>query len=296
MALIEQTNNLPTINQNNIEKTVTQSLDQIMKEEKKIAPDNEIPTYLSLNNTQLKNEIDEKLSTKQNFFINSFEHKDIKNSLNLLSLKNRNNTLGLQKNNLKSSINHLVNEQMHKLGELSKISISKELTAKQNEGDLKKGLYSQQIEKEAGIQLNNSMQSLLEREKIGTQKSVIDFSLPNLTEQQLIQTAKNSELSKLQQATKSVYQNERFNHNSEHVQSSHNKLTYVFSDWGKGHLVNISLPIDNKPIILEPSDELVHQRFTDQNDQNEHKQPDWVFQDEQETSQEERKTHLTDEA
>ena len=278
-----------------MEKTVTQSLDQIMKEKKKAVPDNEPPTHLPLNNTQLQQEIDDKLNTIKNLSLNGLENKNIKNGLNLLNLKNRNNIPSLQKSNLKNSINHLVVEKMNKLGELTKIAINKELATKQNEEALNKELQSQQIEKEVSLQLNNLLQSPLEKEKVITQKSVIDLSLPNLIEQKLVRTEKKSELAKLQQATKNVYQSERFNHNSEHVQSGHNKLTYVFSDWGKGHLVNVSLASNNNPIILDPSDWLVHQRFTDQNEQNKHKQPDWVFQDEQETSQEERKTHLTDE-
>lgn len=67
--------------------------------------------------------------------------------------------------------------------------------------------------------------------------------------------------------------------------SGNSKLTYTFSDWGKGHQVNVQINSNQGlPIVLHPSDTLVHQRLSDQGGQH-HGQPEWIFDDEHEQSQ-----------
>lgn len=64
--------------------------------------------------------------------------------------------------------------------------------------------------------------------------------------------------------------------------SGDSKLTYAFSAWGKGHQVNIQLSTHSAaPMVLQPSDGLVHQRLADHAGQERQGHPAWVFSDEQ---------------
>lgn len=74
---------------------------------------------------------------------------------------------------------------------------------------------------------------------------------------------------------------------------NNNKLTYAFSEWGKGHQVNIHLASNNAaPMVLQPSDPLVHQRLSDHAGEQKQGQPEWVFSEDAEKSNDERqKSH-----
>lgn len=75
-------------------------------------------------------------------------------------------------------------------------------------------------------------------------------------------------------------------------------LTYTFSEWGKKHQVNIQLPVmQSSPVVLQPSDALVHQRLTDYSSgqQQQQGQPEWVFQDEDEQPRDTYKRYGADE-
>ncbi|WP_279051167.1 type III secretion system needle length determinant, SpaN/EivJ family [Cedecea davisae] len=64
------------------------------------------------------------------------------------------------------------------------------------------------------------------------------------------------------------------------------RLTYTFSDWGKGHQVNVQMSAHNgTAVVLNPSDSLVQQRLADHSEHNHQGQPEWVFHDEQEQQQ-----------
>lgn len=77
--------------------------------------------------------------------------------------------------------------------------------------------------------------------------------------------------------------------------AGNSRLTYTFSDWGKGHQVNIQINNNQgTPIVLNPSDTLVHQRLSDHGGQH-HGQPEWVFQEEHEQSHHARKQPQPDE-
>ena len=61
------------------------------------------------------------------------------------------------------------------------------------------------------------------------------------------------------------------------------RLTYTFSDWGRGHQVNVQMAAHNgTPVVLHPSDSLVQQRLADHSEHHHQGNPEWVFQDEQE--------------
>jgi len=81
--------------------------------------------------------------------------------------------------------------------------------------------------------------------------------------------------------------------------AGNSKLTYTFSDWGKGHQVNVQISSNQgTPNILHPSDPLVHQRLSDHSGQHHgqnHRQPEWVFHDEHEQSQRAHKQPQPDE-
>lgn len=64
---------------------------------------------------------------------------------------------------------------------------------------------------------------------------------------------------------------------------TNSRLTYTFSDWGKGHQVNVQMAAHNgTPLTLSPSDSLVQQRLADHSEHHHQGNPEWVFQDEQE--------------
>lgn len=64
---------------------------------------------------------------------------------------------------------------------------------------------------------------------------------------------------------------------------ANSRLTYTFSDWGKGHQVNVQMAAHSgTPVVLSPSDSLVQQRLADHSEHHHQGNPEWVFQDDEE--------------
>ncbi|WP_380178187.1 hypothetical protein [Kalamiella sp. sgz302252] len=77
--------------------------------------------------------------------------------------------------------------------------------------------------------------------------------------------------------------------------TNENKLTYAFSDWGKGLQVEVQLSDNKLPHRLTPSDGLVQQRLADYEGGNRQKQPEWVFSGQEDESDNKRRPMMQDE-